>query len=242
MKKHVVHIFMVACAFYGCAQREEIDSVSERVNATIQDIGRRLSSGGTGLGSGVEFGNINAMFECVSNTQRRIQLANTYAAKILSVDLVGQEYRQRENATRLYFDYVKHCFLVLKNNGASPSQAIDFFFSGLEKYRESCLGVSLASRGAEECQDVFRYRRSCARSLFDDYEQTMSEIKRFWLPRLATRFPEELHDEFRRRIEPFFDFPSKQEILNAPLFGRGAVGPRKIRSPVTMRKSERGTP
>ena len=234
----VVHIFIVFCVFCGCAQREESDSASERVNATIQDVCHRLNAGGAGLGSGVEFEKINTMFECVSNSQRRIELANAYAANILSVDLVGQEYRQRENAARLYFDYVEHCFWVLKKHGVSPLQTIEFFFSGLTKYREACLGVSLASRGTKESQDVFRCRRSCAGSLFADYAQSMSEIKRFWIRRLDSRLPTELHAEFLRRVEPFLTVPSKQVFFSAPLFERQGGSARKILSPVKMQKSE----
>ena len=236
MKTYFVHIFMAICAFCGCMQREDVDPVSARVKASIQDICHRLNSGGTGIGSGVEFEKINALFECVSNSQRRIELANAYATNILSVDLVGQEYRQRENATRLYFDYVEHCFWVLKNNGVSPLQAVDFFFSALTRYREACLGVPLVSPSAEESREEFRYRRACAESLFADYVQSMSEIKRFWIPKLNSKIPTELHDDFCRRIEPFLTLPSKQEFHSAPIFERQGISPRKIRSPVTMRK------
>lgn len=231
-------LIVLVIVFSGCMRGKESDRSVVAVQDTLRAIGISMNNGGEGFSLSRNYKKISEQFAVVSNFQQRLNLSMEYAKIILSVDFKGQDYRHRANAVGLYFDYLEHCFWMMKKNDVPPPCTLDFFFKGLAKYKATCFGVSLAEREKDESIEMFCDRKGCARSMVDDYEQTMSEIKRFWLPRLATRFPEELHDEFRRRIEPFFDFPSKQEILNAPLFGRGAVGPRKIRSPVTPRDYE----
>ena len=169
-------------------------------------------------------GTIGGWIACVSNASQRTELAIELSEMLLSVDLTNQPYRAvspvfgrckpRDDAiTFFYRDYARAVGWIMKQNGCSPGSTMEFFLKALQKYKEACFSVPMGRRqlpgeSREDCQA----RCDCARAGYSEYAQTMSEIRRFVLPRLSEYLPEELHDEFRRRIEPFFDFPSMDDF------------------------------
>ena len=160
----------------------------------------------------------------VSNTSLRTELALELSKILLSVDLTNQPYRAvspktlyprpREDALSYYYrDYVRAVFAVMRDNGCSPESIMEFSFAALQKYKAACFSVPLThhqlnGESREECQA----RICCAMAAQSSYAMTMTEIRKLVLPYLSNYLPEELHDEFRRRIKPFFDFPSRAEF------------------------------
>ena len=84
----------------------------------------------------------------------------------------------------------------------------------------------------DESLEICSARRDCARGAYFSYAGTMNLIRRSLLPNRRPILyvpPPELQDEFKRRIEPVFDFPSKDEFLRMmqPRYKRGPLSPSK---------------
>ena len=122
---------------------------------------------------------------------------------LLSFDLKGLPYRQREGATRIYREYLYLAFDIMKKCGVEPRVALEYYFKGLTKYRNSCIDISDRDILPGEVFEDSRWRRDCARKLKDDYKLTLSIFERFWLPHLSRVLPPDLHEEFRQRLKAF---------------------------------------
>ena len=217
----------------GCADRKESEQVMELVKKEISHIRHEMAEGRSGLN--IREGNpikLARLIDAISNVNQKVELANMYATAIREIDLEKLSYRHREDATRYYFDHLVAVIRIMNEMGVLAEQCTEIFFECMSKFRSSCLTVPLSAKSDDETVEEFAWRCDCARKLYVEYDQRMSEIKRFWLPHLSEYLPIEVHDEFRRRINPFFEFPTEQEFRNAPMF-RGS-GLRKITPSVTI--------
>lgn len=136
----------------------------------------------------------------IADVEARKNAALSLGDMLLSVNLMELPFRQREGATRVYREYLYLAFEIMKECGVEPRIALDRYFNGLSKYRDSCLDISGADILSGETFEDSRWRRDCARKLKDDYKLALSIFERFWLPRLSRVLPSDLHDEFRRRL------------------------------------------
>ena len=206
----------------GCRRHDDVayDETLERFCEVRND----LNAGGFGVGSLNEAGIImNGWISCVSNASLRTKLSLELAKIILSVDLTNQPYRAagavvkrrfpRECITRDYPRYINAVCWIMKKNGCPPDFEMDFFLAALQKFRDSCFSVPIAfGTLSGESLELCSARTTAARHLYGEYDYVMSYIRRFVLPELSKYLPPELHDDFNRRIEPFFDYPSKEEF------------------------------
>ena len=168
-------------------------------------------------------GTIGGWISSVSNANRRAELALELSNILLSVDITNQPYcvlssdgcrfQPKNDVVSFYGYYIDATCRIMRANGCSPEVTMEFFFKALQKYKAACFGISLTRHRLQgESHEDCHARRCCAMSGQYGYEQEMFRISRFVLPRLSDYLPEELHEEFRRRIKPFFDFPSRSEF------------------------------
>ena len=159
----------------------------------------------------------------MSNASLRAKLSHELSQIVLSVDLTNQPFRAvgaaakrsfpREWVTGDYPRYIAAVCWIMKKNGCPPELEMDFFFKALQKFRDACFSVPLAFWPLPgESRELCSARTTAARHLYGEYKNIMSYIRRFVLPELSKYLPPELHDEFKRRIEPFFDYPGKEEF------------------------------
>jgi len=212
---------LLAC---GCQRQNNAESVAvEAVRVKFRHVQDCLGKGRTGVDSIHALGSqICGWMACVSNATLRAELAMEFSEMVLAVDLKGIPYfsasddgrrLQREFATYFFLDYVKALRLAMTESGCQPDVVMDFYFRAMHKFKDACFSIPYKFKMLPgENTDQFSARVDAAIKLQGLYEQTMSEVRRFMLPRLSEYFPPELHDEFRKRIEPFFDFPSRKEF------------------------------
>ena len=216
-------LFGVCLVLCGCHRQESEDPAVESVRAKFRCIQEGLRNGNAGVSTVFALDRqICGWIACVSNMSQRAALATELSEIILAVDLEGVPYLSdgesgrrylREVVSYLYLDYVKALFRAMGRCGCRHEDAMEFYFKAIQKFKDAWLNIPcesnrLPGESLEECIA----RGDAARKLQGLYEQEMSEIRRFVLPRLSDYLPEELHDEFRKRIEPLFDFPSKEEF------------------------------
>lgn len=216
-------LFGVCLALCGCHRQEAEDPAVESVRAKFRCIQEGLRNGNSVVRTTFALDHqICGWIACVSNTSQRAALATELSEIILAVDLEGVPYLSdvesgrrylREFVSYLYLDYVKALFRAMGRCGCRHEDAMEFYFKAIQKFKDAWLNIPyesnrLPGESLEECIA----RGDAARKLQGLYEQEMSEVRRFVLPRLSDYLPEELHDEFRRRIKPFFDFPSRAEF------------------------------
>ena len=206
----------------GCRSRDDVayDEALSRFREVRDDI----NAGGIGIRPLNEAGSImDGWISCVSNASLRAKLSHELSQIVLSVDLTNQPFRAvgaaakrsfpREWVTGDYPRYIAAVCWIMKKNGCPPELEMDFFFKALQKFRDACFSVPLAFWPLPgEDLELNIARTTAARNLYSDYDYVMSYIRRFVLPELSKHLPPELHDEFKRRIEPFFDYPSKEEF------------------------------
>lgn len=216
-------MFLFAC---GCQQQEkEMPDVAVNVaRAKFRHIKTSLNNGKTGVTNFFYVATeIAGVISAVSNADRRAELALELSQMLLAVDLKNQPYlsprtngvafMQRERAAIVFYDYIFPVLGAMKDCGSSPNDRMEFFFNAILKYKDACFSVPVGWRRLPgESRETCSHRNNTAYTLWGDYQQRMSEIRRFMLPRLSVYLPPEFHDEFKRRIEPFFDFPSKEEF------------------------------
>lgn len=217
----IIGVCLVLC---GCHRQEVEDPAVEAARTRFRQIRDGLYEGQSGVSKLFALDwQICGWVEGVSNAQQRADLVIELSKIILSIDLEGMPYlfeygngfrrQKREFAACFFVDYMKALFQAMGRCGCRPEDTMEFFFKAMQKFRDAWTSIpyysgKLPGESMEQCNA----RCDAARKLQGLYEQTISEIRRFVLPRLSDYLPEELHDEFRRRIKPFFDFPSKEEF------------------------------
>ena len=206
----------------GCRRHDE--AACANVRERLREVCNNLNLGEPGIRPFREIGSrIDEWFSSVSNASLRAGLSLELSEMLLAVNLTNQPYRAvRQNATRSfprldvtasYPRYINVVCWIMKKNGCPPDFKMDFFFKALQKFRDACFSVPLAfDLLPGEDLELNSVRTTTARHLYSDYDYVMSYIRRFVLPELSKHLPPELHDEFKRRIEPFFDYPSKEEF------------------------------
>lgn len=228
------------CLCGGCQQREEAG-----LQVQVEEARMKIANMRDSLNTGRPFvrnvydatEKIRGWILAVSNVSLRTDLSLEFAKALLSVDLTNQPYlvisqdgtrrEQRLRAVDSYRDHVIAAFWIANENGCPPEITMDFFFTALRKYKEASFSVPLdmsplPGESREECN----VRHNTARKSYDFYCDCMDFIRRMVTPRLNDCLPIEQHGEFRRRLEPYFDFPSKEEFYgrlyprwkNLPLF------------------------
>lgn len=220
----IARIGFVPFLLSGC-HREDLAACA-KVRERFREVRDDLNAGGFGVRPVNEAGAIiNGWISCVSNADLRIELSLELARIVLSVNLTNQPYIAdgevvkrrfpRQCVTSDYPRYINAVCWIMKENGCPPESELDFFFNALQKFREACFSVPVPvewKRPLEENREDFIARADAAWKLHGSYSHVMSYVRRFVLPKLSNYLPEELHDEFRRRIEPFFEYPSKEEF------------------------------
>ena len=207
---------------HGCRHHEDTNVVEARRRLREFQTSLKVWNPTVRLRDGIG-GTIGGWISCVSNASHRTELAQELADILLSVNLTNQPYlvvspegwrlRPRENAVVFYKDYAYPVCLIMRDNGCPPESVMEFFFAALLKYKTACFSIPLEFRQMKgESREVFPVRINCAMLGQDSYARTMTEIRKIVLPYLSNYRPPELHYEFRRRIKPFFDFPSKEEF------------------------------
>ena len=208
---------------YGCGRQEDAALIETRRrihefrdSLTVWNPTVRLRDGVAAT--------LGGWVSSVSNTSIRTELALELSEILLSVNLTNQPYRAvspktlyprpREDALSYYYrDYVRAVFAIMRDHGCSPESIMEFCFAALQKYKAACFSVPLTHHQLKgENREERQARICCAIAGQGSYAMTMTEIRKLVLPYLSNYLPEELHDEFRRRIKPFFDFPSKEEF------------------------------
>ena len=214
----------VACmVLYGCNRQEVENPAVAAVRVKLGNIHEELRNGNSAVPTMFALDHqICGWVACVSNASQRAALVMEFSETILALDLEAIPYLSdgksgrrylREFVSGLYLNYVKALFLAMGRCGCRHDDAMEFYLKAMQKFKDAWLNIpygfnKLPGESREECNA----RRAAAWMLQGLYEQEMSEIRRFVLPHLSNYLPEELHDEFRRRIEPFFDFPSREEF------------------------------
>lgn len=238
MRKHMISLVLgVVCMCCGCTEKSVpafSDTRAQAAHNKILQIRKELAEGRWECGRRDDRWSLSALVSEVTDVNVRVELARMYASTVLGVDFVKMTCQQKEESVRCYFDHVTSLIRIMRLAALSPKIIIEVYFKGMEKFRVACLDVSLAAKSKDESPIDYRWRRDCALKLYGEYAQRISEIKRFWLPRLEDYLPDEVHDEFRSRIEPFFEFPTLQEFRRAPIFS--GEGVHKIVSPVMQSK------
>ena len=232
----------------GCRPREEPDPQVEEAVSRIAHLRDSLNVGRPFVSEMYDAkSKIGGWINAVSNVTLRTELAVELSETLLSVELTNQPYlaisadggghEQRLSAVDSYCDCALAAFWLMNENGCSPGKAMDFFFMALQKYKEACFSVPLEWKPLPgEDQRMCDARYDTARKSYDSYEVHMEFIRRFVLPKLPDCWPLQMQDAFRGRIEPFFDFPSKDEFLRMmqPRYKYAPPLPPKS----TMRKQE----
>jgi len=238
---------MVGCLFAGgCRQQEQYDAAKERVRTKIRQLHVSINNGCMGMTNLNAIGGvINSWISSVSNASHRTELARELSDVILSVDLTNQPYKAfstngtgygclpRDLVTTSYPEFINATCWVMKDNGCSPRSTMEFLLQALQKYKDASFGIPLDFWPLpDESLEICSARRDCARGAYFSYAGTMNLIRRSLLPNRRPILyvpPPELQDEFKRRIEPFFDFPSKDEFLRMmqPRYKRGPLSPSK---------------
>ena len=223
IKAFVLWALTASLLLRGCSHREDAAVAEARkrmhefqASLTVWNPTVRLRDGSSGT--------IGGWIACVSNASIRAELALELSDVLLSVDLTNQPYlvvspegwrlRPHENALDYYYrDYVRAAITIMRDNGCSTESTMEFFFQALQKYKAACFSVPLAHHQLKgESREERQARVCCAIAGQSSYAMTMTEVSKLVLPYLSNYLPEELHDEFRRRINPFFDFPSMEEF------------------------------
>lgn len=238
---------IVGCLFVGgCRKQEQHDIAKECVRTKFRQLYESINNGCVGMTNLNAIGGvINSWISSVSNASHRTELARELSDVIISVDLTNQPYRfsstngtgygysPRDQVTTSYPEFVNATCWVMKDNGCSPRSVMEFLLQALQKYKDASFGIPLDFRPLPgESLEICSARRSCARGAYEYYAQTMNLIRRSLLPNQRPILyvpPTELQDEFKHRIEPFFDFPSKEEFLRMmqPRYKRGPLSPSK---------------
>ena len=200
-------LFLVA----GCKPAAREACVPEDVMTQNEVLHNCLMRGGVGFDHRKKQDVIRHCFIDIADADVRKMAAISFGVMLLSIDLKRLPYRQREGATRVYREYLYLAFDIMRKCGVEPRVALDYYFNGLSKYRDSCLDISDKDILPGEAFEDSRWRRDCARKLMDDYKLTLSIFERFWLPHLSRVLPSELHDEFRKRLNAFSALPSQSE-------------------------------
>lgn len=173
------------------------------VKDRIRMMSSEVDDGLHAFGSWREITEFNDLIHGVHDLDCRRRLVEEYGQTLLSIELARPPYRRWENATFGYFQHMEQVVRLMCECDCPPRRQLDFFFSGLSKFRDACLSVPNDSKIQGESSKERMWRHDCAHKLPLEYAQRLSEIRRFWLPRLDKRFPVECHDEFKRRIAPF---------------------------------------
>lgn len=230
MKCPIWFPLMVGCLFVGgCRQQAQHDIEKESARTKFRQLHEFMNNGCVGMTNLNAIGGvINSWISSVSNASHRTELARELSDVILSVDLTNQPYRvfatngtgygysPRDRAMDFYPEFVNATCWVMKDNGCSTRSVMEFLLQALQKYKNASFSIPpdfcpLPGESREICSA----RRSCARGAYEYYVQTMNLIRRSLLPNQCSVLyvpPTELQDEFKHRIEPFFDFPSKEEF------------------------------
>ena len=243
--KSVGGLILGACLLLsGCNQQEDASVIEARRRLREFQGSLKVWNPTVRLRDGIA-GTIGGWIACVSNASLRIELARELSDVILSVDLTNQPYRvlsangngygysPRERAVIFYPEFVNATCWVMKDNGCSPRLVMEFLLQALQKYKDATFGIPLDFWPLPgESLDICSVRRNCARGAYEYYVQTMNLIRRSLLPNqhpIVYVPPIELQDEFKHRIEPFFNFPSKDEFLRMmyPRYKRGSLSPSK---------------
>lgn len=204
----------VACLLVpviGCEKDRRDHLTPAAVESRIEAVHTSLMRGATGFCHVKEFETTDRLFDEISDKKMRRAAALAFSDMLLSIDLKGQPYQHRATATGLYRKYLYQSLELMNKAGVEPRDALERYFRGLSKYRDSCLDIPSEDRMPEESPEERRERRDCARKLKDDYRLALSIFERFWLPRLSQVFPPDLHDEFKRRLKDFSSLPSQAE-------------------------------
>ena len=220
----VCHLTVVVCLLlWGCHRQEVEDPAVEAARARFRQIRDGLYEGHSGVPKLFALDwQICGWVEGVANASQRAALVTEFSEMILALDLEGVPYLSdgksgrrylREVVSDLYLNYVKALFRAMGRCGCRPEDTMEFYFKAMQKFKDAWLNIpyefnKLPGESREECNA----RCAAAWMLQGLYEQEMSEVRRFVLPYLSNYLPEELHDEFKRRIKPFFDFPSRAEF------------------------------
>ena len=248
MKCVIWFFLVVGCLFaVGCRQQEQRDAAEESVRTKLRQLHESMNNGCVGITKISAIGGvINDWISSVSNASHRTGLAIELSDAILSVDLTNQPYKAfftngtgyayspRDGATTFYPEFVNATCWIMKEHGCSSRAVMEFFFKALRKYRDASFGIPLGiKRLPGETHEIASARYNCARGAYAFYVETMSQIRRPLLPDRPPIFyvpPPELQDEFKRRLEPFFEFPSKDEFYNYLLPGikRPPPDPKKL--------------
>ena len=204
---HILCFFLVV----GCKPAEQEMRVPDDVVTQNDALRNCLLRGGEGFDHLKEQDAIRQRYIDIADADVRKSSALSLGATLLSIGLKRLPYRQREGATRVYREYLYLAFDIMKKCGVESRVALDYYFNGLSKYRDSCLDISDKDILPGETFEGARWRRDCARKLKDDYRLALSIFERFWLPNLSRYLPPELHDEFRRRLKAFSTLPAQPE-------------------------------
>ena len=223
IKALVLWALTASLLLHGCSHREEAAVVEARKRMHEFQASLMVWNPTVSRRDGIS-GTIGGWFASVSNASLRTELALELADILVSVDLTNQPYRvvspkalyprPREEALTCYYrDYVRAAIAIMRDNGCSTESTMEFFFKALQKYKAACFSVPLAHHQLKgESREERQARVCCAIAGQSSYAMTMTEVSKLVLPYLSNYLPEELHDEFRQRIKPFFDFPSMEEF------------------------------
>ena len=206
-------LFLLFCItlLSGCSESYVDLPAVRSAKAKVEQIGTEAGKGVATFGSRKEIAEIVNLIGEVSDLEQRRRLVDDYGQMLLSIDLVQSSFRGRENAALGYFAHLDNAVRMMRTCGCPQRQSLNLFFAGLSKFEDACLCVPTGPRRQGETLQDFAWRGDCVRKLREEYFQRMSEIRRFWLPHLGERFAAEVHDEFRRRIEPFLRSPEDGE-------------------------------
>ena len=237
-------LILVGCLLLlGCNQQEDTSVVEARKR--IHEFQASLKVWGPTVrpSDGIA-STIGGWISCVSNANHRTELALELSHLFLSVSLTNQPYQAirlneryyspYESAVSSYVDYLTAICWIMKENGCSSEEIMDFYFEAFSKYRNACFGVPLGlKRLPGESREACYARCSCARAAYVYYEHTMSYIRRFVIqePSRYLPFPPELHKEFERRIKPFFKFPDKDDFMTMIHTGAKCQPAAKLSAP-----------
>lgn len=204
----------VACGLVpiaGCEKAEQKPLIPTAVESRIEAVHASLMRGATGFCHVREFETTDRLFDGILDGKTRRAAALAFSDMLLSLDLKGQPYQLRETATSIYRKYLYQSLELMNKGGVEPRDALERYFKGLSKYRDSCLNISVEDQMPGESREDYRARRDCACKLRDDFKLTLSIFERFWLPHLSRVLPSELHDEFKQRLKAFSALPSQSE-------------------------------
>lgn len=188
----------------GCEKENRTVRPPETVVRRVEAIHTALTRRGSHFKHLAEFAETDRLFDGIADREERKASAEAFGSALLSVDLQSLPLPFRENATSKYALYVCQCFKIMRRSDIPTREAMEFFFRGLAKYRDSCEDPSLSVPPKEgEAPDEAKSRLSSARILKEDYAARMSVFEHVWLPNLSRYLPPEFHDEFCRRLKAF---------------------------------------